>query len=81
MALRASETFVVATEDGKRVFEKNEIVPAKIAKGRDALVFDDAKVSPVEPLPYTRGPRVIEEPKPKAKKDSTDAPPVGVAAE
>ena len=79
MALRASETFVVATEDGKRVFEKNEIVPAKIAKGRDSLVFDDTKVSSADPVPYVRTPRVVEVPKSRAKKD--DVTPVGVAAE
>lgn len=42
MAKRASEAFVVAIAPrGKRVFQKDEIVPDEFAKGRDHLVYDD----------------------------------------
>lgn len=75
MAFRAKETFVVALEDGKRIYQKDGIVPKDVVKGRDGLVYDDAKVSPADPVPFTRGPRVVEEP--KVKKST----PVGVAAE
>jgi hypothetical protein len=59
MAKRASETFVAAVKPkGKRIFEKNEIVPAEFAKGRDNLVYDDgAKRVESDPVPYVRGPR------------------------
>ena len=42
MAFRAAEAFVVATEEGKKRFDKDAVVPAEIAKGRDALVYEDA---------------------------------------
>ena len=42
MAKRASETFVVAVAPkGKRIFQKDEIVPDEFAKGRAAFVYDD----------------------------------------
>ena len=41
MAKDASETFFVATDEGKKIFTKDSVVPAAIAKGRDALVYDD----------------------------------------
>lgn len=52
MAKRAKETFVVATKEGKLRYTKNAVVPANIAKGRDALVYDDGapakKAAPVQ---------------------------------
>lgn len=42
MAKRAVETFIVAlAPKGKRIFQKDEIVPDEFAKGRDSLVYDD----------------------------------------
>ncbi len=50
MAKRARETFVVGTKDGKLRFDKDAVVPAGVAKGRDALVYDDgAKAAPKAP--------------------------------
>ena len=46
MAKRAQETFVVALEDGKRIYQKDQIVPDHVAKGRDALVYDDGAPAP-----------------------------------
>jgi hypothetical protein len=55
MALRAVEPFIVWNKDGKNAFEANQLVPAKIAKGRESLVYDDTKAVTPE-APYTRGP-------------------------
>lgn len=42
MAKRAKEAFIVAVSPkGKRVFQKDEVVPDEYAKGRDSLVYDD----------------------------------------
>lgn len=42
MAKRAKEAFIVALDPhGKRIFQKDEIVPDEFAKGRDQLVYDD----------------------------------------
>lgn len=42
MAKRALETFIVAlAPKGKRVFQKDELVPDEFAKDRDGLVYDD----------------------------------------
>ena len=41
MALRAREAFVAATPEGKLWIRKDAVVSAAIAKGRDALVYDD----------------------------------------
>lgn len=49
MALRAREPFHVWTTQGtgdkkftaKQSFAKDQVVPAAVAKGRDALVYDD----------------------------------------
>lgn len=42
MAKRATETFVKSFKDGKRVFHKDEVVPAKFAKDiDDRLLYDD----------------------------------------
>ena len=42
MAKRASETFVIALEDGKRVFQKDGPVPSDVAKKVvPDLVYDD----------------------------------------
>lgn len=47
MAKRALETFFVATDEGKKMYKKDSVVPADVAKGRDALVYDDgAAVAP-----------------------------------
>ena len=49
MAKRALESFVVALPDGKRRYQKDSVVPDEIAKGRDALVYDDGAPAPVKP--------------------------------
>jgi hypothetical protein len=43
MAKRAKEGFVVALDDGKHRFDKNQVVPDKIAKhpGASTMVYDD----------------------------------------
>lgn len=42
MAKRAREAFVVALEPkGKRVFQKDELVPDDLVKSRAHLVYDD----------------------------------------
>lgn len=42
MAKRAKEAFIVALRPkGKRIFQKDEVVPDDLAKGRDGLVYDD----------------------------------------
>ena len=41
MAKRAAETFVIALEDGKRVFQKDGPVPGDVAKKVPDLVYDD----------------------------------------
>lgn len=48
MAKRATEAFKVALEDGQHRFEKNQIVPDKIAKhpGVALYVFDDGAPAP-----------------------------------
>ena len=47
MAKRAKETFVVAlSPKGKRVFQKNDVVPDEFVKGRESLVFDDGAPKP-----------------------------------
>lgn len=46
MAKRALETFFVGTDEGKKVFIKDSVVPAAVAKGRDALVYDDGAKAP-----------------------------------
>lgn len=46
MAKRASETFVIALKDGKRAFEKNQEVPADVAKKVPNLVYDDGAKTP-----------------------------------
>ena len=68
MALRASEAFIVAVKDeGKLAFEKDSIVPAAIAKGRESLVYDDTKaVTPEGPFTRTPDPEA-EKAKAKAK--------------
>lgn len=50
MAKRAAETFFVALKDGKRVFPKDGIVPADVAKKvADNLTYDDgAKTAPTK---------------------------------
>lgn len=48
MALRANQAFVVATKDGKKRYEKDAVVPNDIAKGREALVYDDAPKAPAK---------------------------------
>lgn len=76
MAKRAAEPFVVAVApNGKRVFQKDEIVPDDVAKGRDALVYDDAK-PPAPQAPYVRVPRDVaaEADKPKARAKKADPP-------
>lgn len=46
MAKRAKEAFIVAlAPKGKRIFQKNEVVPDEFAKGRDGLVYDDGAPS------------------------------------
>ena len=41
MAKRAIDGFVTATKDGKYRFDKDQVVPAAIAKNVPELVYDD----------------------------------------
>lgn len=46
MAMRAATTFHAATDDGTLTYVRDQVVPAKVAKGRDELVYDDSKAKP-----------------------------------
>jgi hypothetical protein len=44
MAFRANQTFHLALERGRATYEKNQVVPAKVAKAHPGLVYDDTTV-------------------------------------
>lgn len=56
MAKRANQSFVIAVDKhGKRIYQKDQIVPSDVAKRVPGLVYDDTDQPPaVEP--FFRGP-------------------------